>query len=322
MVPDPGAVEVAVRLDDGYVHRVDIRSTRPLSLVSRFAGRRAAEVGAVLPLLNGVCAQSHAAAFHLAVLAANGQEIGRAERWVWTRRLAAERIFEHGSTGIEVETMCGDRRVEVARALSMVHRVSRGATLAADEIDAVRSTLKALAPADLVEGPAADRLQPLDDGGIVAEMLRDERFLAQPALPGRLVEVGPAARQGWTAATRAATRCARFIEIDAELETLRNDRIWDAEAIDGTTIVPGLGYASIESPRGRLLYVVEMDGDIVRCARALAPTEWNFHPDGPFARALCGRCLGGDPEKDVAEMIADFDPCVAWKLRILGRPDA
>ena len=55
------------------------------------------------------------------------------------------------------------------------------------------------------------------------------------------------------------------------------------------------GYASVESPRGRLYYFAVVQGDgRLRDARVVAPTEWNFHPDGPFARALVGFRPEGD----------------------------
>ncbi len=48
----------------------------------------------------------------------------------------------------------------------------------------------------------------------------------------------------------------------------------------------------------------------------LAPTEWNFHPQGVAAKALAGI-----RKEDVARMIImSIDPCVDYELEIYKKP--
>ena len=58
-------------------------------------------------------------------------------------------------------------------------------------------------------------------------------------------------------------------------------------------IGPGEGFAAVNSARGRLYHRLKLDGGgrIVDYA-IVAPTEWNFHPDGPFVRLLLGARIG------------------------------
>jgi uptake hydrogenase large subunit len=51
-------------------------------------------------------------------------------------------------------------------------------------------------------------------------------------------------------------------------------------------------------------------------ARVLAPTEWNFHPDGPLARVLTGFRPGRDAAAAITRRAAAFDPCVALRVAI------
>jgi Ni,Fe-hydrogenase I large subunit len=50
----------------------------------------------------------------------------------------------------------------------------------------------------------------------------------------------------------------------------------------------------------------------------LAPTEWNFHPRGPLIEALAGAEVGTGEEarRRVSRLIAVFDPCVSFDVRV------
>jgi coenzyme F420-reducing hydrogenase alpha subunit len=89
--------------------------------------------------------------------------------------------------------------------------------------------------------------------------------------------------------------------------------------------IDGFGYGAVESARGRLYHACQLDG-LGRIAdyRIVAPTEWNFHPDGPFVRALLGAQIGGgDAAKRRAERLAFvYDPCIKAEAEILETADA
>jgi hypothetical protein len=68
---------------------------------------------------------------------------------------------------------------------------------------------------------------------------------------------------------------------------------------------------------------VEIDAPVgdaparVAACRVLAPTEWNFHPQGVVAQciaALDGSQPAEDTERRVRLLMAAFDPCVPFDV--------
>ena len=66
----------------------------------------------------------------------------------------------------------------------------------------------------------------------------------------------------------------------------------------------------METARGRLIHRARVVDGVITQYRILAPTEWNFHPQGVAVQALSG--LEPDQAKAVVEAI---DPCVDFELR-------
>jgi Ni,Fe-hydrogenase I large subunit len=69
--------------------------------------------------------------------------------------------------------------------------------------------------------------------------------------------------------------------------------------------------------RGLLLHRVTLQAGQISDYRILAPTEWNFHPQGVVAQALGS--LRGDPEwveRAAGQLIEAIDPCVGYSLSI------
>mgnify|MGYP006184250049 CR=1 FL=1 len=84
---------------------------------------------------------------------------------------------------------------------------------------------------------------------------------------------------------------------------------------------PRQGMAWVEMARGLLVHQVEIDGTggeaRVAACRVLAPTEWNFHPQGVVAQtiaALDGGQPAEDTERRVRLLMAAFDPCVPFDV--------
>ena len=74
------------------------------------------------------------------------------------------------------------------------------------------------------------------------------------------------------------------------------------------------GLSIVEAARGRLVHRVELDeGRVVRY-QILAPTEWNFHPEGPLVQGLLGRQAGDDPKARARLLVTALDPCVACHI--------
>jgi len=79
------------------------------------------------------------------------------------------------------------------------------------------------------------------------------------------------------------------------------------------------GLGMVEAARGRLIHRVTQQDGVIRQYQILAPTEWNFHPDGVVARGLLG--LAAESEHQLRHYAGLFinavDPCVGYRLEIV-----
>lgn len=78
----------------------------------------------------------------------------------------------------------------------------------------------------------------------------------------------------------------------------------------------GIGLGVAAAARGLLVHRVVLANDRILDYAILAPTEWNFHPDGVIARGLAALMASpGDADTDLARLlITAVDPCVAFDL--------
>jgi hypothetical protein len=81
----------------------------------------------------------------------------------------------------------------------------------------------------------------------------------------------------------------------------------------------GEAVAWVEMARGLLIHHVRLDGEghaaRVHACHVIAPTEWNFHPDGSVARALeaLPPAHTDDSRRRLEALMAAYDPCVPFK---------
>jgi coenzyme F420-reducing hydrogenase alpha subunit len=79
---------------------------------------------------------------------------------------------------------------------------------------------------------------------------------------------------------------------------------------------PGEAVAVVEAARGRLVHAISLQpGGHVARYKILAPTEWNFHPDGPLKQGLVGSLAGEDADILVRQLVLALDPCVAYRIK-------
>ena len=173
-----------------------------------------------------------------------------------------------------------------------------------------------------------DMLTEADDSDVI-DALRTygESFAAAPALPGRVAETGAYARH-WQSTAVAATALAarlhaRLLEMVESLDLLRaavtSGIPPDADPVKSRKSGLREGFAALESPRGRLYHWLCASAERQVAAYAiLAPTEWNFHPRGPLLEALVGAEIGTGEEarRRVSRLVAVFDPCVSFDVRV------
>lgn len=152
------------------------------------------------------------------------------------------------------------------------------------------------------------------------------------ALPRGPAETGPLVRRRDDPAVAAAVArhgngllaraTARLADIAA---TLRDIEETAAELCDDAPKGPGgapsgQGSGRVEAARGLLVHHIALAEGRIADWTILAPTDWNFHPDGPVVRGLSDAPAGADPERRARLLVAALDPCVACEVEV--RPNA
>ncbi|NMQ17928.1 hypothetical protein E4P82_01155 [Candidatus Competibacter phosphatis] len=155
-------------------------------------------------------------------------------------------------------------------------------------------------------------------------------FCARPDLDGAVHETGALARW-WRHPLIADLRAdhgnglltrwaARWVEMDGLLAEL-HAQFALLEAHPGASMEQngtGTGLDLVESARGCLCHRVAVVAGRVSDYKILAPTEWNFHPEGPLTRGLLGARVAeaADPpiRRAVALLATALDPCVGFEL--------
>ncbi len=84
----------------------------------------------------------------------------------------------------------------------------------------------------------------------------------------------------------------------------------------------GVGLAQVQAARGLLVHRVAIRAGRVADYRILAPTEWNFHPQGAAAQGLATLPDANDEtlQRIGGLFVTALDPCVAYDLRITSEP--
>ncbi|MCV3243585.1 hypothetical protein ABID19_006649 [Mesorhizobium robiniae] len=170
-----------------------------------------------------------------------------------------------------------------------------------------------------------DPLTVADDAEVIAHLSHEADYASLPYLAGRVTETGAYARlsrmpEGPHLAERFL---ARIHDVGLCLQQLSNLDQQDTDACSslmGGGPTPGAGgYGAVECARGRLYHLAEIGMDGHLCAyRILAPTEWNFHPAGPFVETLLSSRIGvgESAARSVSRLATLFDPCVPFEIGV------
>ena len=161
-----------------------------------------------------------------------------------------------------------------------------------------------------------------------------EEFVTQPLWQGQCFETGVFSRQSNQTLVSAAEKAygkgllVRILARLVELLLLMKEIKQGAEDLTGlaniTAPLPadsrqtGQGLAMIEAARGRLIHWMELEQGVISDYAIVAPTEWNFHPQGIAAAGI--KNLYASDEQQLKHQIAlwinAIDPCVGYELRI------
>jgi uptake hydrogenase large subunit len=156
----------------------------------------------------------------------------------------------------------------------------------------------------------------------------DPDFHWRPDWDGRVFEMGPLARQAAHPLVAAMLErqgepdswlrvVARVLELASALNSLSRKLAPTAalawQQKDGESVV------ALEMVRGVLLHWMQAGSEGIRDYRIVAPTEWNFHPEGPAWQGLM-RLQADDEQRlrdAVTQQVMALDPCVQYQLEIV-----
>lgn len=157
-----------------------------------------------------------------------------------------------------------------------------------------------------------------------------EQFIALPEWNGQHYETTTLSRQmdqpliqslaqefHNTLITRWVARLLELARIPGQLRELQSI-IESSDSMQDMTLNNRTGLAQTEAARGRLIHRVEINDERISQYQILAPTEWNFHPQGLIAQSL-SNLTSNDPQllQQLARlMINVIDPCVGYELKV------
>jgi hypothetical protein len=166
---------------------------------------------------------------------------------------------------------------------------------------------------------------PALESALLPFLQRDADYALAPHWDGVPVETGALARQSGhplvaafvarDGRSAAARFVARLVELGMSIDALRLQQA--PNAARQHTLRTGEGIGLAETARGLLLHHARVDDGRVVDFQIVAPTEWNFHPEGGL-RSLTGRPAHDDRrlESEARLVVRSLDPCVACRIEI------
>jgi coenzyme F420-reducing hydrogenase alpha subunit len=113
---------------------------------------------------------------------------------------------------------------------------------------------------------------------------------------------------------------AQLVELAALQEGLRDGLadLGSSRTEAQVAPAPGVGLAQVSAARGLLVHRIVVDRGRVADYRILAPTEWNFHPDGVVTRGLARLSAADDDtlRRQASLFVTAVDPCVDYDVSI------
>ncbi|GAB2179807.1 nickel-dependent hydrogenase large subunit [Denitratisoma sp. agr-D3] len=342
---DPGAVHLRVQLTAApcRIAAVAVACRRPAA-AQVLQGKPPALVQHLASLLFAVCGKAQGLAAHMALRAAEGEQLPPRQDREVAREAAREHLWHllgHEQRDLLAQggrCLAGSAwEADLAAFLHPLLGIAGDTWLAFDTTaqldawcDSQDTILARRLRARLQEPAAADvaLLPPMDAATSLTRWPRlDAAFCAQPQWQGQAAETGAVARQRDAALVksladspwrqREAARLRELLLLTAPDNTVATAVLpGHASAVP---VAPRRGRALVETARGLLMHEVAVTDGTVTDYQLAAPTEWNFHPAGPLPAWLAG--WAGDDRaalrQAVAAAVAALDPCVEWSLDIV-----
>lgn len=164
-----------------------------------------------------------------------------------------------------------------------------------------------------------ESLPVLENGALHRAMQKDD-FIERPKWEGHCYETTCLSRTDSTLLQSLQARygnglLVRLVARLTELATLSGELLPSNVPDEFSPADDGAGIGRATAARGELLHRVSLKDGVISDYRIVAPTEWNFHPQGVVAAGLAS-LQGGDIERQARLLINAIDPCVAYELRI------
>jgi uptake hydrogenase large subunit len=312
--------------DGQRIVAAEVHSERPLA-ARVLVGEPADRAVALVPRLFSLCGQAQGVAAHLALQAARGELPSAEALRAGGRAVALEAIGEHlWRLLLDWPPLL----VGVARQDEFVGWRKRLRTVA-DQAAATVLGVELLAWLEREALPSADPM-PLAAGALLpwqgaaawAREVIDDAFALRPQFAGQPAETGALARRMndpcvaalLAAGDRVAARlAARYADLRFLARTLIEPDLL-AGWLDAAPVAERVGLARVETARGLLLHLIQINDGRVGRYVIVAPTEWNFHPQGAFAREItvCPAPSRAQAERSARRLALALDPCVAYEV--------
>lgn len=320
---DTGRVRAKLACEGGRVSAVQVSSERP-DVTMLLRGSTAGQAVQRVPALFALCGQAQSRAAVLALAAARGEECPAQLDAGVQREMLREHLWR---CLLDLPVLLGAAAMqqEFVRAVKWVAEGKRdelSKLLASPPIATLRQQLNQAGESQTF---APRLLPPLDAKNSLAAWSRlSAEFCRLPSWRGMAAETGAIARrapiaQQAQANERPASRLsARWLARLDELQdwAAGSERIGAGGTVSAAPVASGTGRALIETARGILMHEVALDGERVSDYLIVAPTEWNFHPQGALADHLQGlEAVDRNAlQQQVARIVAALDPCVPFEL--------
>jgi coenzyme F420-reducing hydrogenase alpha subunit len=114
--------------------------------------------------------------------------------------------------------------------------------------------------------------------------------------------------------TRLASRLCELANLPYLIRKNMAEIRTDSPLKDCQSYASATGLAQVQTSRGLLIHRVELKQGIIKNYQIIAPTEWNFHPQGVAALSL--QKVTAKLQQQATLIINALDPCVSFDLFI------
>ncbi len=165
-------------------------------------------------------------------------------------------------------------------------------------------------------GAVSTQFLPALSGAQLQALMAEPSFTLRPEWHGQPHETGPLARQSRHPVVAAllelhgAGLMSRLVARLVDLAKIPTQMTTGESPVRGQ---PGVGV--VETARGRLVHAARQEHGQLKDYQILAPTEWNFHPEGVAVQALAGLHAVTGRAEGAQALIEAIDPCVAFEVR-------